>query len=114
MIIGAAFFGLSSAYDTVNHRPRILKLYDFTQDSPLCEVIQNMLSSIRFYAELNNDRSKWRNQMNGLPQVSVLSLVLFPQAPKPLHDGTRNFIYADVLCVTSQYTSFTEVEHTIK
>ena len=33
---------------------------------------------------------------------------------QPLHDGTRNFVYADDLCVTSQYPSFTEVEHTIE
>ena len=31
-----------------------------------------------------------------------------------LHDRTRNFIYADDLCVTAQYPSFTEVEHTIE
>ena len=30
-----------------------------------------------------------------------------------IHDGTRNFIYADDLCVTAQYSSFTEVETTI-
>ena len=46
---------------------------------PLCRVIQNMLSSRRFYV-----------------------------------DGTRNFVYADDLCVTAQYPSFTEVEHTIE
>ena len=33
---------------------------------------------------------------------------------QPLHDGTRNFVYADDLCVTAQYPSFTEVEHTIE
>ena len=88
MITGAAFVDLSAAYDTVNHRLLIRKLYDFTEDSPLCRVIQNMLSSRRFYVELNNDQ--------------------------PLHDGTRNFVYADDLCVTAQYPSFTEVEHTIE
>ena len=31
---------------------------------------------------------------------------------QPLHDGTRNFVYADDLCVTAQYPSLTEVEHT--
>ena len=31
-----------------------------------------------------------------------------------LQDGTRNFVYADDLCVTAQYPSFTEVEHTIE
>ena len=33
---------------------------------------------------------------------------------QPLLDETRNFIYADDLCVTAQYPSFTEVEHTIE
>ena len=32
---------------------------------------------------------------------------------EPLHDGTRSFIYADDLCVTAQYSSFTEEERTI-
>ena len=43
MITGAAIVDLSAAYDTVNHRLLIQKLYDFTGDSPLCRVIQNML-----------------------------------------------------------------------
>ena len=45
----AAFVDLSAAYDTVNHIILIQKLYNITQDSPLCRVIQNMLSSRRFY-----------------------------------------------------------------
>ena len=32
---------------------------------------------------------------------------------QPIRDGTRNFIYADDLCVTAQYSSFTEVKTTI-
>ena len=73
MITGAAFVDLSATYDTVNHRILIQKLYNITQDSPLCRVIQNMLSSRRLYVELNNERSRWRKQKNGLPQGSVLS-----------------------------------------
>ena len=73
MITGAAFVDLSATYDTVNHRFLIRKVYDFTKDSPLCRVLQNMLSSSRFYVELNNGRSRWRNQKNGLPHGSVLS-----------------------------------------
>ena len=72
MITGTAFVDLSAAHDTVNHRLVIRKLYDFTKDSPLCRVIQNMLLSRRLYVELNNDRSRWRNQKNGFPQGSVL------------------------------------------
>ena len=115
MITGAAFVDLSAAYDTVNHRILIQKLYNTTQDSQLCRVFQNMLSNRRFYVELNNERSRWRKQKNGLPQGSVLSPILFNiyTNDQPIHDGTRNFIYADDLCVTAQYSSFTEVETTI-
>ena len=46
------------------------------------------------------------------------SEMVFPEftklITKPLYDGTRNFVYADELCVTAQYPSFTEVEHTIE
>ena len=88
----------------------------FTQDSPLCRVIQNMLSSRRFYVELNNERSTWRKQKNGLPQGSVLSPILFNfyTNDQPLHNGTRSFIYADDMCVPAQQPSFVEVETTIE
>ena len=65
------------AYDTVNHRLLIQKFFNITQDSTLCSVIRNLLSNRRFYVELNNERSRWRLQKNGLPQGSVLSPTLF-------------------------------------
>ena len=115
-ITGTAFVDLSAAYDTVNHRLLIQKLYNITQDSTLCRVIQNLLSNRRFYVELNNERSRWRLQKNGLPQGSVLSPILFNiyTNDQPIHDGTRSFIYADDLCITAQYPVFTEVEDTIE
>ena len=58
MIIGAAFVDLSAAYDTVNHRMLIQKIFNTTRDDPLCRVIQNMLSSMRFNVELNNKHSR--------------------------------------------------------
>ena len=116
MITGTAFVDLSAAYDTVNHRLLIQKLYNTTLDSQLCRVIQNLMSDRRFYVELNNERSRWRIQNNGLPQGSVLSPTLFNiyTNDQPILDGTRSFIYADDLCVTAQYPTFQEVEKQIE
>ena len=116
MITGTAFVDLSAAYDTVNHRLLIQKLYNTTLDSQLCRVIQNLMSDRRFYVELNNERSRWRIQKNGLPQGSVLSPTLFNiyTNDQPILDGTRSFIYADALCVTAQYPTFQEVEKQIE
>ena len=55
-------------HDTENHRLLIQKLYNTTQDSKLCRVVRNLRTNIRFYVELNNERSRWRKQKNGLPQ----------------------------------------------
>ena len=56
MISGTALVDQSAAYDTVDHRLSIQKLYNTTKDSTLCRVIQNLLLNRSFYVELNNDR----------------------------------------------------------
>ena len=116
MITGTAFVDSSAAYDTVNHRLLIQKLNDTTLDGQLCRVIQNLLSDRRFYVELNNERSRYRIQKNGLPEGSVFSPTLFNKYTndQPTLGGTRNFIYADDLCITAQYPTFQEVEQQIE
>ena len=116
MITGKAFVGLSAAYDTVNHRLLIQKLYNTTPDSQLCRVIQNLLSDRRLYVELNNERSRWRLQKNSLPQGSVLSPTLFNiyTNDQPILDGTRSFTYVDDLCITAQYPTLQKVEQIIE
>ena len=71
-----------------------------------CQIEDDMLS-------LSTTAADWKKtQKNGLPQCSVLFSIY--TTDQSLHDGTRNFIYADDLCVTAKYPSFTEVEHTIE
>ena len=64
--------------------------------------------------ELNNERSRWRKQNNGLTQCSVFAPTLFSiyTNDQPIHD--ESFIYADDLCFTAQYQSFKQVEETIE
>ena len=116
MITGAAFVKLSTAYDTVNHRILIQKLFNITHDSQSCKVLQNMVSNRIFHVEINNECCRWRQYKNGLRQGSVLSPILFNiyNNDQSFHDETQNFIYADDLCATAQYSSFTEVERTIE
>ena len=70
---GVVFVDLTAAYDTVNHRRLLSKLFDMTKDFHLTKLIQLLLENRRFYVELNGKQSRWRKQRNGLPQGSVLA-----------------------------------------
>ena len=101
MITGTALVDLSAAYDTVNHRLLIQKLYNTMLDSQLCRAIQNLLSDRRFYVELNNERSRWRIQKNGLSQGSALSPtfgIIYCE-----WYGVRDFVVLSVVEVCTDY-----------
>lgn len=112
LITSTVFVDLSAAYDTVNHRLLLTKLYRITDDAEFTNLIGKMLSNRRFYVELNGERSRWRNQKNGLPQGSVLSPMLFNiyTNDQPIHTNTRSFIYADDLCMATQHSTFERTE----
>ncbi|XP_077073341.1 putative RNA-directed DNA polymerase from transposon X-element [Siphateles boraxobius] len=112
LITGAAFIDLTAAYDTVQDRTMIRKLFDMTGDLDLCQIIKSILNNRRFFVQLNDKKSKWKAQKNGLPQGSVLAPLLFNiyTNDQPLHPQCRRFIYADDLCITTQQENFQKIE----
>ena len=76
-ITGIVLVDLSAAYDTVNHRRLLEKVYNMTRDYRLMCMIHTLLENRRFFVELGGKRTRWRSQRNGLPQGSVLAPLLF-------------------------------------
>ena len=114
-ITGIVLVDLSAAYDTVNHRRLLEKVYNITRDYHLMCMIRTLLENRRFFVELGGERSRWRSQRNGLPQGSVLAPLLFNvyTDDQSIHPGTRSFVYADDLAVTTQSTDFAPIEETL-
>ena len=115
VVTGTVFVDLSAAYDTISHTLLLNKIYRMTSDIKFPDLIGNMLSNIRYFVELNGQKSRWRNQKNGLPQGRVLSPVLINiyTNDQPIHKDTRSFIYADDLCISTQDASFEKTESTL-
>ena len=114
-ITGIVPVDLSAAHDTVNHRILLENVYNMIRDDRLMCMIRTLLENRRFFVELGGKRSRWRSQRNGLPQGSVLAPLLFNAYTndQPIHPGTRSFVYADDLAVTTQSADFALIEETL-
>ena len=99
MITGAAFVDLSAAYDTVQHRLMIRKIGDID----LYQVIRGLISNRRFFVQLNDKKSRWRSQKNGLCRG---------------HQHNMNLVQVHIMLMTSVsptlQSDFQHVEHTLE
>ncbi|KAJ8875327.1 hypothetical protein PR048_023222 [Dryococelus australis] len=76
-VTGVAFIYLSPVYGTVNPKRLTSKFYNITRDYNLTQCTQCLLQNIRYFVTLHSNKSRWRNQKNGLPQGSVLVPMLY-------------------------------------
>ena len=112
LVMGAVFVNLSAAFDIVNHCILMTKIYQMTNDKAITTLLGNLPKNRIFYVVLNEKKSRWRQQQNGLPQGSVLALLLYNiyTNDQPTVERISRFIYADDLCIASQESSFEAVE----
>ncbi|KAI5739816.1 hypothetical protein M8J77_023748 [Diaphorina citri] len=115
-ITGVALVDLSAAYDTINHKTLIQKVYSVTKDYKLANFIKCLHQNRRFQVILNGKNSRWRNQKNGLAQGSVLAPILFNMYTndQPTNAHTRSFIYADDTALATQANTFELVEQKLE
>jgi len=110
---GAVFLDLTAAYDTVWHTGLMAKLTNYLPHWAY-RAVELLLRNRRFRVHMGDDVSAWRNQVNGLPQGSVLAPTLFCLYINDLPETkSRKFAYADDICNATQAQAFTDLEKTL-
>lgn len=56
----AVFIDLTAAYDTINYKILLKKMYDITNYYNLTTFIAEMLRKRRYFVELQGKESRWR------------------------------------------------------
>ena len=77
MKAGTVLVDLSAAYDTVWHRGLTLKLLQIIPSKDMVRMIMSVITQRRFRVNIGPDRSRCRTLVNGVPQSSVFSRILF-------------------------------------
>lgn len=96
-VVGATFFDVSKAFDTVWHEGLIYKLARGGVSPAMVQILKSFLTDRSFRAKIRGTFSAEHNLEAGVPQGSVLSPLLFAtytaDIPKP--ERTALAIYAD-------------------
>lgn len=108
--MGAVFFDLTKAFDSVPHRQLICKLRAIGLDDYLVSWISNYLTNRRQSVVLNGETSDLLPVTSGVPQGSVLGPLLFLLYVNDVNDvglseGSKLILYADdILLYRKIYT----------
>ena len=74
---GALLTDLSKAFDCLPHKLIIAKVYAYRVDMPSLKLINSYLSKRRQRIKINDVYSSWSEIFFGVPQGSILALLLF-------------------------------------
>ena len=95
--VGAVFFDLTAAYDTVCHRDLTCKLLRLVPDKHMVQMIMELVRNRGFTLTTGDNKlSRLRRLKNGLPQGSVLAPLLF------------NIYVCDLLSITSKKLAYAD------
>ena len=112
---GAVFVDLTAAYDTVWHRGLTCKLLRMLPVRHIVSFMKELVRNRSFTLTTGNGaQSRLRRLKNGVPQGSVLSLLLFNIYTHDLPvTVARKFVYADDLAIMHSAEDWQSVEGTL-
>ncbi len=110
------FLDYKKAFDTINHRILLMKLYNIGFRGPVIKLIENYLSNRSVVTKINDTSSDNIIMNIGVPQGSILGPLLFlvyindfPSSIKPYHSK----IFADETTVNIISSSFQSLKTSI-
>ncbi|UYV75606.1 hypothetical protein LAZ67_13000725 [Cordylochernes scorpioides] len=113
----AAFIDLSQAFDRVWKEKLILKLDELGIEGSILSLISNFLSKRTKQVKFNNIKSKTTRIYQGLPQGSILSLILFNIYLNNLHTfikpPAKIALYADDIIIWVSKNNLSDAEQSL-
>ena len=111
----AVFIDLTAAYDTVWHRGLTCKLLRLLPDKHMVKMIMELVRNRSFTLTTGDSKqSRLRRLKNGVPQGSVLALLLFNIYTYNLPSMiSRKFVYTDDLALLHSSGNWKDLEGTL-